>query len=101
MKQENIHSLRSQIDQIDKAIIELLKQRMELAYRIGMEKEKNGQAITVPEREKEIIESLNHVSSQYITCDDLKTLFTHIIQIGRKAGEKGAQAINMKTEQNK
>lgn len=94
MKQENIHSLRSQIDKIDITIIELLKQRMELAYKIGMEKGKNGQAITVPEREKEIIDSLNHVSSQYITSDDLKNLFSHIILIGRKAGEKGAQAIN-------
>jgi len=98
MKQEKILSLRTQIDQIDKTIIELLKQRMELAYRIGIEKRKNGQAVTVPEREKEIIESLNNISSPYISSDDLKTLFTHIILFGRKAGEKGSLAVTTDTE---
>lgn len=98
MKQENIRFLRTHIDKIDKTIIELLTQRMELAYRIGVEKGRSGQAVTVPEREKEIIESLNNVSSPYITCDDLKILFNHIILLGRKAGEMGALAITKETE---
>ncbi len=98
MNHDIIRSFRTQIDQIDKSIIELLKKRMELAYKIGLEKGKNGQVVTVPEREKEILESLNNVSSPYMSSEDFKTLFSHIILFGRKAGEKGAQAVTNEGE---
>ncbi|BFN36222.1 chorismate mutase [Fidelibacter multiformis] len=96
MDETNIQSLRAHIDRIDKSLVDLLSQRMELAYQIGQEKGKTGQPVTVPGREEEIYHSLEGQESRFLTSEDLKSLFAQIIALGRKAGEKGARDVNQK-----
>ncbi|MCD6234621.1 MAG: chorismate mutase [Candidatus Neomarinimicrobiota bacterium] len=98
MDETIIQSLRSQIDSIDKSLVELLTKRMELAYQIGREKGKTGQPVTVPGREEEIYHSLEGVQSRFLKPADLKALFTQIIALGRKAGQEGARDTNENKE---
>jgi chorismate mutase len=51
---ENIATLRKKIDEIDKKIIYLLKDRMELCKRIGVVKRENGVAVRDLRREDQV-----------------------------------------------
>lgn len=99
MDETIIQSLRAQIDRIDKSLVDLLSQRMELAYQIGKEKGKTGQTVTVPVREEEIYHSLEGLNSRFLSTEDLKSLFSQIIALGRKAGEEGARDMKKKIGQ--
>lgn len=98
MENNNIQSLRTQIDAIDKSLVELLSKRMELAYEIGREKGKINQPVTVPEREEMIYKSLETVRSRFLNPGDLKKIFSLIIALGRKAGIEGSKDIHQDME---
>ncbi|MDK2975737.1 MAG: chorismate mutase / prephenate dehydratase [Candidatus Marinimicrobia bacterium] len=99
MDESLIQSLRAHIDRIDKSLVDLLSQRMELAYQIGKEKGKTGQPVTVLAREEEIYHSLEGLNSRFLSSEDLKAIFAQIIALGRKAGEEGAREVNQKIGQ--
>ncbi len=98
MENNNIQSLRTQIDAIDKSLVELLSKRMELAYEIGREKGKTNQPVTVPGREEMIYKSLETVQSRFLSPGDLKKLFSLIIALGRNAGIEGSKDIHHEME---
>ena len=59
---------RKEIDNIDKKIVELFEQRMEVSSKIGNYKKQNNLKILNKEREKEVIEkNINNVKN-----DDIK-----------------------------
>lgn len=55
--ENNFEKEREQIDKIDKEIIDLLEERMEVSKEIGRIKEENDLEVVDPKREKEIIRS--------------------------------------------
>ena len=54
-----LDSLRKDIDKVDTQILALLKERMNLVHKVGVQKQQVGSAIYRPEREKAIIERLS------------------------------------------
>ncbi len=99
MEKKAIQTLRSRIDTIDKTLVELLSKRMSLAYEIGREKGKAGKPVTVPGREEEIYRSLESIEDPFLTPEELKEVFSLIISMGRKAGDRGAQEVKEQREQ--
>lgn len=50
-----ITDMRQEIDKLDKELLNVLTKRFECCKKIGIIKLKNGQALRVPEREKEVL----------------------------------------------
>jgi chorismate mutase len=98
MENKTIQSFRSRIDTIDKQLVELLAERLELAYEIGREKGKAGHPVTVPDREEEIYRSLENIKHRFFSPDELKNIFSLIISLGRKAGIKGFRDVTEEME---
>lgn len=60
---ERLISLRDNIQQIDKQLVDMLCERVHFAKKIGEIKKKNGKPIYVPEVEKKKIEELSALSA--------------------------------------
>ena len=76
----NLSSLRDKIDEIDNQILELLKQRAAIAFQIGKLKNQNNVAIVSKDREIEIINRLAQKNNSYLSEEDIKSIFSLIIQ---------------------
>ena len=60
---ERLISLRDNIQQIDKQLVDMLCERVHFAKKIGEIKKKSGKPIYVPEVEKKKIEELSSLSA--------------------------------------
>ncbi len=70
---DSLEKYRSEIDLIDKQIIELILKRSEFAYKIGNYKKQNNISIYKPEREKEVYENIKkYYHTYYKNKKDLK-----------------------------
>lgn len=78
----NINELREKIDTIDKKIIELIANRMEVVHQVGVTKSKENSRIYVPERESAIYKKLSSHSG--ISSQDIAGFYTEIISFCRK-----------------
>lgn len=79
----NIKGLRSQIDQIDLQILELLNQRIDNAIKIGDLKNKANTKIYAPHREKKIIERLHNQNNGPFPNSALTSVYREIISTCR------------------
>ncbi len=86
-KEEDLQTLRKEIDQIDKQILELLKRRAKVAKKIGEIKRSKGLKIYIPEREKEILEKLLKENNKEFPEEALKTIFLEIFSACRSLQE--------------
>jgi len=86
MKQ--VENLRKKINQIDLKILNLLNRRAEIAKQIGLIKTSKGYQIYSPEREKEIIQKMLKHNSGPLNEEDVKEIFSLIIQICRYQQKK-------------
>jgi monofunctional chorismate mutase len=82
---------RKRIDKIDEQLTKLLDERMGLSFEIGKIKKEKKLPVYVPEREREIFETLKALPKETIRDDELEDLFRHIIKISRDHGERGAR----------
>jgi len=71
-----IASLRAKIDQIDKKILELLKQRISIALKIGKIKKTHGIAITDTKRENLVLKKAK--------TPNLKNIYKKIVSESKK-----------------
>jgi len=79
---ETIDSLRKQIDQLDREIVERLQQRADLAIRIGVQKGTN--AIYVPEREHQVLENVVQAGqSGPLRAEDLRAIYREVLSACR------------------
>lgn len=83
MTQKLLIQLRNKINEIDTKLLELLNRRAKIAGKIGKIKLKKGEPVYSPEREKQIIERLIKFNKGPLNDDDIKEIFTTIIQICR------------------
>ena len=58
----DINKLREEIDKIDKKIVELILNRMNIVHQVGVTKSKDNSRIYVPEREVDIYKKLSDFS---------------------------------------
>lgn len=79
MTKEEIQKLRAQIDKIDKKILTLLNERVQLALKIAEIKKKQGSPFYDAVREKKIIENVIKLNQGPLTDEAVKTIFREII----------------------
>ncbi len=79
----DIDDWRKKIDELDAKLVELLNQRSGCAAEIGKLKQKDGQPIYSPERERQILEQVQRLNRGPLGNDALKRLFERILDEAR------------------
>lgn len=83
---KTLKDCRVAIDSIDDEILELLNKRMKVVQRVGEIKHDSGGAIYRPEREKEIIKRLTHISEESngtLNSGAIEAIFLEIFAVSR------------------
>ncbi len=80
---EDIQKYRSLIDGIDNKILELLNERMLHVKSIGLAKQTNGTTVYRPEREKAILDRLNHLNHGSLNADAIEAIYLEIFAVSR------------------
>jgi chorismate mutase/prephenate dehydratase len=88
MKNNKLQELREKIDKIDTQIVELLKERIEVAKEIGKLKENMGYESFDLLREKEILNKILKINQKVFPEDALKVIYSEIIKACRSAQQK-------------
>lgn len=78
----DIKKLRKEIDIIDKKIVRLILDRMDIVHQVGLTKSKDNSRIYVPEREIAIYKKLSDFSG--LTSTEIQSFYTEIISFCRK-----------------
>jgi chorismate mutase/prephenate dehydratase len=82
---EALAPLRARIDEIDRAIVDLLNERAEIALEIGRIKDALGRrAIRDPAREQEVIDHVTRASGGLFPEPELVALYRTLIAATRK-----------------
>ena len=79
----NIKDLRTKIDKIDAALLNLLNERMDIVHEIGIIKSESNESIYKPEREREIIERLTNLSNGKLNKESIKAIFQEVFAAAR------------------
>ncbi len=79
---KEIENLRVDIDRIDAAIVDLLKQRMKCVHRVGEIKQAQGAPLFVPERESAQREKLVALNDGVLPEEALMSIYRQIISCG-------------------
>ncbi len=79
----DIEDWRKKIDELDAKLVELLNRRSACAAEIGKLKQKDGQPIYSPEREREILDQVQRLNHGPLGNDALKRLFERILDEAR------------------
>uniref|UniRef100_A0A7V6CDF2 Bifunctional chorismate mutase/prephenate dehydratase n=1 Tax=Thermodesulfobacterium geofontis TaxID=1295609 RepID=A0A7V6CDF2_9BACT len=88
MKNNKLQELREKIDKIDTQIVELLKERIEVAKKIGKIKENIGYESFDLLREKEILNKILKINQKVFPEDALKIIYSEIIKACRSVQQK-------------
>ncbi len=83
MERDLLDELRSDIDRVNKVILQALNDRLEIARKIGAEKKKRHLPILDEDRERKVINSIIAENSGPISDDDLASVFRLIMRISR------------------
>ena len=81
---QTLEQLRSEIDDIDSRILELMKTRIIIALRMGDLKKEQGRVVRDTARETQVLERLVELNSQSeprLSDKDLRTLYSHLMTI--------------------
>ncbi|MDF2954305.1 MAG: Prephenate dehydratase [Thermodesulfobacterium sp.] len=88
MKNNKLKELRERIDKIDKQIVELLKERIEVAKTIGKIKENIGYESFDLLREKEILNKILELNQKVFPEDTLRVIYSEIIKACRSVQQR-------------
>ncbi|MCE0522374.1 MAG: chorismate mutase [Methylacidiphilales bacterium] len=77
--------LRQQVDRVDLKMLQLLQQRTKLSGQIGRMKRRHGAVIYVPERERELLARLTHLSKGRLSARAIAALYREILSSSRAA----------------
>lgn len=81
----DLSEIRKELDNIDKKLLELFEQRMDLSLEIAELKKKNRIPVYDPAREKEKLEMLKGMVRNKDNADAVSDLFTQIMLLSRRA----------------
>lgn len=79
-----LEQLRNEIDSIDKQLVSLLEQRLDVSKKVGAYKRDHHMEIFVPEREKEVIERRTEQTKNPLYRTYIAELFEGIMQVSRR-----------------
>ena len=88
MKNNKLKELRERIDKIDKQIVELLKERIEVAKTIGKIKEDIGYESFDLLREKKILNKILELNQKVFPEDTLRVIYSEIIKACRSVQQR-------------
>ena len=74
---DTLKHLRSRIDSLDDALLQLLSERARVAQEVG--RAKNGDKIYRPEREAQIVNRLREANSGPLKSDSIERVFREIM----------------------
>jgi chorismate mutase len=80
-----MQSLRRQVDQIDRKILQILQKRTKFSAQIGRMKHRHGAVVYVPERERELIARLVQLSKGKLSPCSVAALYREILSSSRAA----------------
>ena len=83
VKQAGLAALRSQIDKLDRELVERMNQRASLAGQIGKIKQSNGQQTYDPSREETVLEKVASNNDGPLSNESLKAVFRELISGSR------------------
>jgi monofunctional chorismate mutase, gram positive-type, clade 2 len=85
---EELNSLREKIDKVDKQLVKLFQERMELACKVAEYKKNNSMEILNAEREEQVIEKqLNNLENKSIE-EETEAFFRNVMSISRSLQRK-------------
>ena len=79
MSNQELIELRENINEIDKKIIDLIKERMEISVKIGKYKSDNNLSILNNNREKEVIENLKNYNDNKLDNKFIERVWLQIM----------------------
>ncbi|OGG49929.1 MAG: chorismate mutase [Candidatus Handelsmanbacteria bacterium RIFCSPLOWO2_12_FULL_64_10] len=87
----DIEDWRSQIDEIDAAIVEGLNRRMACSLEIGKIKKAQGRPVYAPEREMAILSRVERLNGGPLSGAALKRIFQQIIEESRRLEQERSE----------
>ena len=84
---DDLDTLRSEIDALDREIVNLLNRRARLGLEAGKAKMKNGRPITDKEREREVMVRVAMANNGPLPQDALLALYRQLIETIRRLEE--------------
>ncbi len=101
VRMNNINILRKQIDEINKGIVELLAERLEVAGEIAEYKRLHELPVHIPEREKQVIENIKSLAKENGLDEKMiEDVFIKIIEHTRNSEKKRINSSSVKEEGN-
>lgn len=79
----DISDWRKRIDELDEKLVELLNQRSRCAAEIGRLKQKAGEAVYQPERERQVLERVLKRNGGPLADEQLRRIFERIVDEAR------------------
>ena len=76
---ESLTSLRQEIDDLDRQIVELLNQRAEVVIRIGRAKQADGTPVYAPDREHMVLQRLSDLNRGPLPQQTLKAIYRELM----------------------
>ncbi len=90
MTRKTLEELRKSLDAIDRNMIELVKQRVDLAREIGGVKRASGfEACFAPIREADVFKNLDHYNLDGLHRNSIESIFVEVVSACRSAQEQG------------
>lgn len=81
---QDLSEIRKEIDAVDKQIVELIEQRMDLALEVAKYKKSTGKPIYDRERELQKLEKLGLMASTEFNAKSVQELFLQIMSVSRR-----------------
>ncbi|MBZ0292077.1 MAG: chorismate mutase, partial [Anaerolineae bacterium] len=91
MPEDSLQELRSQVDEINLQILDLLSQRARLASEIGKVQQQMGTSFYDPEREAQMLTLLEQTNNGPFSNETIKALFREIFRASLALEEKEAR----------
>ena len=83
---EELTGLRDEIERIDRAIVMLISERVQIARRVGSVKRASGLPMLDPAREATIIRRSVHLAREAgLEEEDVREIFWHLVGLSRRA----------------
>jgi len=79
MSQDKLKDLRAEIDRIDRQLLELLNERIDVSIRIGAVKLAAGRQVFAPEREEDVLQRLEKLNAGPLDREALRSIYREII----------------------
>lgn len=79
-----VRELRSEISEVDRAILDGINARIELVTRLKRHKDEVGLDFVDPDRERELVEELGRANSGPLSSEGLRELYSYLLDLTKR-----------------